>query len=45
MKTVFIPENDYGIREGYYDRRGIVALLRTWRDDPLVIQFIADMLE
>ncbi len=43
--TVYIPENNYGIREGYYDRRGIVTLLRAWRDSEMVIQFIADMLE
>lgn len=44
-KQVYIPENDYGIREGYYDHRGIVTLLRTWRDSELVVQFIAGMME
>jgi hypothetical protein len=42
---VFIPDNDFGIPEGYYSRHGIVALLRKFRDDPRAVQFIADMLE
>lgn len=42
---IFIPENNYGIREGYYSQRGISTLLRAYRDEPLAIQFIADMLE
>jgi hypothetical protein len=43
--NVFIPENKHGIREGYYSQRGLSTLLRAYRDEPLVIQFIADMME
>jgi hypothetical protein len=42
---VFIPENDYGIRPGYYTQRGIVKLLRDYCGQPAHIYFIADMLE
>ncbi len=42
---VFIPENEYGIEEGYYIGNAIVKLLRENKDKPEVIQFIADMLE
>jgi hypothetical protein len=42
---VFIPDNDCGIPKGYYSRRGIVALLRKFRDDPRAVQFVADMIE
>jgi hypothetical protein len=40
-----IPENDYGIKEGYYIGNALVQLLRDNKDKPDVIQFIADMLE
>jgi len=42
---LLIPENDYGIEEGYYLGNAIVKLLRDNKDKPDIIQFIADMLE
>ena len=42
---VYIPENEYGIEEGYYIGNAIVELLRKNKNKPDVIQFIADMLE
>jgi len=42
---LLIPENEYGIEEGYYIGNAIVKLLRDNKDKPDVIQFIADMLE
>ena len=42
---LFIPENEYGIEEGYYIGNAIVKLLRDNKNKPDVIQFIADMLE
>lgn len=42
---IFIPDNDHGIRPGYYGQRDISTLLRAYRDEPLAVQFIADMLE
>jgi hypothetical protein len=41
----FIPENEFGIEEGYYIGNAIVKLLRDYRDRPEIIGFIADMLE
>lgn len=41
----FIPENEYGIEEGYYIGNALVQLLRDNKNKPEVIQFIADMLE
>lgn len=41
----FIPENEYGIKEGYYLGNAIVDLLREYKDRPNIIEFIADMLE
>ena len=41
----FIPENEYGIDEGYYIGNALVQLLRDNKNKPDVIQFIADMLE
>lgn len=41
----FIPENEYGIEEGYYIGNALVQLLRDNKDKPDIIQFIADMLE
>lgn len=34
-----------GIAEGEYDCNGIVELLRSHKDNPEAIQFIADMME
>lgn len=42
---LFIPDNDYGIEEGYYIGNAIVELLRKYKDKPEIIEFIADMLE
>lgn len=42
---VFIPDNEYGIEEGYYIGNAIVELLRKYKDKPKIIEFIADMLE
>ena len=41
----FIPENEYGIGEGYYLGNAIVKLLRDYKERPEVIEFIADILE
>lgn len=41
----FIPDNEFGIEEGYYIGNAIVDLLRNNKDKPDVIEFIADMLE
>lgn len=45
MDNVFFPPNEFGIKPGYYSRRGIVELLRRHKKNPDAIQFIADMLE
>ena len=42
---VFIPSNEYGIAENYYKMNDIVTFLRENKNNPEVIQFIADMLE
>jgi hypothetical protein len=42
---LLIPENEYGIEEGYYIGNALVQLLRDNKNKPDVIQFIADMLE
>ncbi len=42
---VFIPENKYGIAAENYEMNGIVELLRTRKNEPETIQFLADMLE
>jgi hypothetical protein len=42
---VFIPSNDYGIVEGYYKIYDVAVILRENKNNPEVIQFIADMLE
>jgi hypothetical protein len=43
--TIYIPENDTGIIEGYYTVNEFVSLLRSHKHEPNVIQFLADMLE
>jgi len=45
FKRIYIPENEYGIKEDYYDVNGIVELLRDHCTEPETIRFIADMLE
>lgn len=42
---LLIPENEHGIKEGYYIGNAIVELLRKYKNKPEVIEFIADMLE
>lgn len=42
---LLIPENEYGIPAKYYVGNEIVKLLRDYKNNPDVIQFIADMLE
>jgi hypothetical protein len=42
---VYIPNNDYSVKPGYYTLRGIVALLREHCSDSAAVYFIADMLE
>lgn len=42
---LLIPENEYGIPAKYYIGNEIVKLLRDYKNNPDVIQFIADMLE
>ena len=42
---LLIPDNEYGIEEGYYIGNALVQLLRDNKNNPDVIQFIADMLE
>ena len=46
---VLIPDPDcppdFGITPGYYDRAGIVALMRYHKANPDAIQFVADMME
>ena len=43
--NVYIPENEFGIKEGNYDLSGIVELLRRFSVNPEAVHFIADMLE
>jgi hypothetical protein len=42
---LYIPENELGIAEGYYDLSGVVRLLREHCEEPETVHFIADMLE
>ncbi len=43
---VFIPATPgIPVPEGYYTKNDIVELLRTHKDRPEVIQYMADMLE
>ncbi len=42
---LYLPENEYGIEEGTYIGNAIVKLLRDNKNNPEVIQFIADMME
>ena len=45
FSITYMPENNEGIKEGYYSMDGIVELLRKHKKAPDKIQFIADMLE
>jgi len=42
---LYIPENNYNIRVGYYTLSDFVKTLRENKNNPDAIQFIADMLE
>jgi len=42
---LYIPENECGIREGYYTIQDLVKLLRERCGDRDAVHFIADMLE
>ena len=42
---IFIPDNRFGIPEGYYDWSGMVQLLRTHKNASDAIQFITNMME
>lgn len=44
-EIIYIPENDFGILEGYYSTNEIVNLLRKNCNNPQAVQFIADMME
>jgi hypothetical protein len=43
--TLYIPENDLGVDEGYYSVNQIVELLREHCDQPEVVRFVVDMME
>ncbi len=45
MEKIYMPDNEYGIAEGYYDWSGLVKLLRKVKNNPDAMQFIADMME
>ena len=48
---ILIPDADQGcqpdhnITPGFYDRTGVVALMRHHKTNPDAIQFLADMME
>ena len=42
---IFIPDNEFGIAEGYYTLNQMVELLRRHKNLPQTVQFLADMLE
>ncbi len=45
VDRIYIPENDHGVVDGYYDTNELVELLRRHKCDPDVIHFLADMME
>ena len=45
LGAVYMPDNDFGITERYYNVNQLVELLRTFKANPEVVQFIADMME
>jgi len=45
LGAVYIPDNDFGLTERYYNVNQLVELLRTFKANPEVVQFIADMME
>ncbi|MDK6808846.1 hypothetical protein [Ligilactobacillus agilis] len=42
---IYMPDNEDGIAEGYYDWQELVQLLRDNKNNPEATQFIADMME
>lgn len=42
---IYMPDNEDGIEEGYYDWQELVQLLRDNKNNPEANQFIADMME
>lgn len=44
-KPTFIPENEHGVKPGYYTKPDIVRLLRRHNTDSQAVHFIADMME
>lgn len=45
VTPTFIPENQHGVKPGYYTRPDIVVLLRKHHTNPNSVHFIADMME
>jgi len=45
LGAVYIPDNDFGLTERYYNVNQLVELLRAFKANPEVVQFIADMME
>ena len=45
LYITYIPENNFNINEGYYTINEIVSMLRTFKQDPVLISYILDMLE
>jgi hypothetical protein len=43
--TIYIPKNDTIKEHGYFSTNKIVELLRKYKDNPKIVQFIADMME
>jgi len=44
-RTIYIPENSYKIIEGNYSLNEYVKLMREFKENSNIIQFLADMLE
>lgn len=45
LGTIYIPDNQLSIQERYYNVNQLVELLRNFKANPEVVQFIADMME
>jgi len=45
LGAVYIPDNQLGIPERYYNINQLVELMRANKANPEVVQFIADMME
>lgn len=42
---LYIPENEFGIPEGYYTLGELSSCISKYKNDPDAIQFIAEMME